>query len=190
MVRSHIQPDRFRGAWPPRTVAIPPAGVRRWVPYLRAPALTQRRVVASQNGWLLVVWMTAVRPSALTFRSYRLVSWWTMTTLMASALVCPVLVLVARTFWPGFSEAMGTAFPLARRPLVPALKLIPRSKHDSAASLTALVLASSAASRAATSTSPSPPVATTRATVTAALMQLDRCGLVTQETTSWAPEYL
>src|SRR6266702_6269787 len=186
MVRSHIQPDRCRGAWPPRAVAVPPDGVRRWVPYFRAAALTQRWVVASQNGWLLVVSMTAVRPWARMVRSYRLVSWWTMTTLIVSALVRPVLVLVASTFSPGFSEEMGTAFPLASSTLVAAAKLNPPVTHDSAASLTALPPASSAAcapacsaaSMAATSTSPSPPVPTTRATVTAALMQLDSLGLV------------
>jgi hypothetical protein len=39
-------------------------------------------VVASQNGWLLVVRMTAVRPRARTVRSYRLVSWWTRTAFL------------------------------------------------------------------------------------------------------------
>src|SRR5690348_7724769 len=104
MVRSHIQPDRCRGAWPPRAVAVPPAGVRRWVPYRRAPALTQRCVVTSQNGWLLVVWMTAVRSWARTVRSYRLVSWWTRTAAIVPVWVLPVLVLVDTTFSPGFSE--------------------------------------------------------------------------------------
>lgn len=35
--------------WPARTVAVPPAGVRKWVPYRRAPALTQRWVVAPEQ---------------------------------------------------------------------------------------------------------------------------------------------
>src|SRR2546429_9506942 len=86
---------------------------------------------------------------------------------------------------------MGFAFPLASSTLVPGLKLSPQLSAALAPTRSATPApASSAASMAATSTSPSPAVATTRATVTAALMQLDRCGLVTQETTSWAPEYL
>src|SRR5260370_6753857 len=129
MVRSRIEPERSEGGWPPRTVAVPPAGVRRWVPYLRAPALTQRPpaplVPGTQKGWLLVVSMTAVRALARMVRSYRLVSWWTMTTLIVSALVLPVLVLVASTFSPGFSEEMGTAFPLASSTLLPAVQISP-----------------------------------------------------------------
>jgi len=42
-----------------------------------------------------------------------------------SALVLPVLVLVARTLSPGFSWLMGTAMPVASRTLVPAAKLSP-----------------------------------------------------------------
>jgi hypothetical protein len=63
------------GVQPPVTVAVPPEGVRRRVPYLRAPALTQRPVLTSQNGWLLVAPMTAVRVPARIVRSYRSVSW-------------------------------------------------------------------------------------------------------------------
>src|SRR5690348_2429539 len=126
MVRSHIQPERCRGVWPPRAVAVPPDGVRRWVPYLRAPALTHLCAVASQNGWLLVVWMIAVRPWARTVRSYRLVSWWTRTAAIVAGWVLPVLVLVETTFSPGFRVEMGTAFPLARRTLVPGVKLSPQ----------------------------------------------------------------
>jgi len=60
--------------WPPTTMTVPPVGVRRWVPYLREAALIQRCDVGSQNRWLLVVSMTAVRPPALIVRSYRSVS--------------------------------------------------------------------------------------------------------------------
>ena len=42
MVRSHIQPAVTFGVQPPMTVAVPPRGVRRRVPYLRPPALTHR----------------------------------------------------------------------------------------------------------------------------------------------------
>src|SRR6266700_46907 len=125
MVRSHIQPDRSRGAWPPRTVAAPPAGVRRRVPYLSAAALTQRLPAWSQNRWLLVVLMTDVWPRALTRRSYRFVSWWSRTAVMVPAWSLPVRVLAVRTFWPRRSREIGVFLPLASRTLVPGLKLSP-----------------------------------------------------------------
>jgi hypothetical protein len=96
------------------------------MPYRRAPALTQRRVVWSQIGWLLLVRMTAVLVPALTCRSYRSVSWLTRTAEMASACVFPVTVLVARTFWPGVSVEIGTALPAARSTSVFAVKLSPQ----------------------------------------------------------------
>src|SRR5581483_2805452 len=149
-------------------------------------------------GWLLVVPMTAVLPPARICRSYRFVSWWTMTTETVSGRVWPVLVLVARTLSPGFRLAMGTALPEASRTRVPGVKLFPPTTQDSAASSTTWLPAFSAASspacsatlRPTSTASPSPTVPTVRATVRAALAQPARLGWVTQDTTSWAPEYL
>jgi hypothetical protein len=49
------------------------------------------------------------------------------TAAIVPACVLPVLVLVATNFSPGFSEEMGTAFPLARSTLVPGVKLSPQT---------------------------------------------------------------
>jgi hypothetical protein len=101
-VRSHIQPVVWRGVQLPATTAVlPPVRVRRWLPYFRAAALTQRLVVTSQNRWLRVVSMTAVRPAARIVRLYRSVSRWTRTAVTVSGEVWPVVVLVARTLSPG-----------------------------------------------------------------------------------------
>jgi len=69
-----------------------------------------------------VVWMTWTPWGVLTLRSYRLVSWWTMTAVTVSGWFLPVAVLVASTLSPGLREEIGAVFPLASRIWVPAVK--------------------------------------------------------------------
>jgi hypothetical protein len=61
----------------------------------------------------------------LTFRSYRLVSWWTSTAATVSGLVLPVAVFVASILSPGLRLAMGAVLPPGSRTGVLGVKLMP-----------------------------------------------------------------
>src|SRR5580692_458110 len=102
-----------------------------------------------------------------------------MTAVTASALVLPVLVLVAKTFSPTVRLEIGAALPLASSTSVLAVKLLPPTRHDPPSSVTSSVVsaaastatsvaASAAASRPTSRAAPAPPVATVSATPTTA----------------------
>lgn len=57
---------------------------------------------------------------------------------MVWAWVLPVLTSVARTFWPGSRDEMGTALPLASSTLVAAGKLCPPAPSRQGAELAAV----------------------------------------------------
>src|SRR3954463_9788458 len=68
--------------WTLTTAAGIPVADFRWSPGVRSPALTHIFLVASQNGWYWVVWITASRPSArtLTFVNALSLLTWTIST--------------------------------------------------------------------------------------------------------------
>src|SRR5438105_2034412 len=99
--------------------------------------------------------MTSVPLPVLTVRSYRSVSWWTITAVTASGWSLPVLVSAARTLFPAFNWLMGTVLPLASRTRVPAVNEFP--PQDVAGGSSAGALASPAALSARVPLSPAPP---------------------------------
>src|SRR5215469_6421577 len=114
MVRSHIQPSWTAGVVPPPETAVVPSAVLRRSPSRSLAAGVHRLRAGSQNRWLAVVWMTWTPCRVLTFRLYRSWSWLTSTAATVSALVLPVLVLVARTLSPGLRLEIGFDVPPAR----------------------------------------------------------------------------
>jgi hypothetical protein len=68
-----------------------------------------------------VVWMTSVPLTALTFRSYRSVSRWTITAVTLSGWSLQMRVSLARTVSPVLNWLMETVLPLASRTRVPAV---------------------------------------------------------------------
>lgn len=86
-----MSPLEAAGVVPPRTVAVLPSDVVSSSPLGSFAAATQWRVVRSKNRWWAVVWMTWSPWAVWILRSYRSVSWLTMTA----------EVLLAFGFTPG-----------------------------------------------------------------------------------------